>query len=92
MNKSQLIEAVAKETNFKKKDAELAVNAVISSIENALISGEKVQLVGFGTFEVKERSERIGRNPQTGATITIPASKYPAFTAGKAIKESLNKK
>lgn len=92
MNKSQLIEAVAKEANFKKKDAEVAVNAVISAIENALKSGEKVQLVGFGTFEVKERAARVGRNPQTGATITIPASKYPAFTAGKGIKDSLNNK
>lgn len=91
MNKSQLIEAVAKEADIKKKDAEVAVNAVISSIENALVNGDKVQLVGFGTFEVKERGERVGRNPQTGATITIPASKYPSFTAGKAIKESLNK-
>ena len=91
MNKTQLIEAVAKEADIKKKDAEVAVNAVISSIENALISGDKVQLVGFGTFEVKERGERVGRNPQTGATITIPASKYPSFTAGKAIKDSLNK-
>ncbi len=91
MNKTQLIEAVAKETNLKKKDAEAAVNAFMNAVEEALKNGEKVQLVGFGTFEVKERGERQGRNPLTGKAITIAASKHPAFSAGKALKESINK-
>lgn len=91
MNKTQLIEAVAAETNLKKKDAEAAVNAFVNAVETALKNGEKVQLVGFGTFEVKERAERQGRNPLTGATMTIPASKHPAFSAGKALKDSINK-
>ncbi len=89
MNKTQLIEAVAKESNLKKKDAEAAVNALLKTIENALIAGEKVQLVGFGTFEVKNREARQGRNPATGETITIAASKHPAFAAGKALKDAL---
>jgi len=90
MNKTQLIEVVARESGLKKKDAENAVNAVLSAVENALADGEKVQIAGFGTFEVKERAERIGRNPATRETITIPASKHPAFTAGKALKEKVN--
>ena len=90
MNKSQLIEVVSRETGFKKKDAEVAVNAVLSAVENALVEGEKVQIAGFGTFEVKERGERIGRNPATKAEIVIPASKHPAFTAGKGLKEKVN--
>lgn len=89
MNKTQIIEAVAKESGLKKKDAEAAVNAFLTSIETALAEGEKVQIVGFGTFEVKAREERQGRNPATGETITIPASKHPAFTAGKALKAAL---
>ncbi len=89
MNKTQLIEAVAKESNLKKKDAEAAVNALLKTIENALVAGEKVQLVGFGTFEVKSREARQGRNPATGETITIAASKHPAFAAGKALKDAL---
>jgi len=91
MNKTQLIEAVACKADLKKKDAEAAVNAVMAAIEEALIAGEKVQLVGFGTFEVKARAERAGKNPQTGAAITIPASKYPAFSAGSTLKASVNK-
>lgn len=90
MNKSQLIEAVAAKTALKKKDAEAAVAAVLESIEDALASGEKVQLIGFGTFEVKERAERIGRNPATGAEIKIEACKYPAFSAGAKLKEKVN--
>ena len=90
MNKTQLIEVVARESGLKKKDAETAVNTVLGAIENALVDGEKVQIAGFGTFEVKERAERIGRNPATRETITIPASKHPAFTAGKALKEKVN--
>ena len=86
MNKTQLIEAVAAKANIKKKDAEAAVNA----FAEALKAGDKVQLVGFGTFEVKTREAREGRNPRTGEKITIAASKHPAFTAGKALKDSVN--
>ena len=85
-----MIEAVAAKAEIKKKDAEVAVNAVIEAIEEALKAGEKVQLVGFGTFEVKERGARTGRNPQTGEAIEIAASKHPAFTAGKAFKDAIN--
>lgn len=90
MNKVQLVEAVAAAGKFTKKDAEAAVNAVTASIVEALKNGEKVQLVGFGTFEVKERAQRTGRNPKTGAEIVIPASKCPAFSAGKAFKDAVN--
>jgi len=90
MNKTQLIEAVAAKAEIKKKDAEVAVNAVIAAIEDALKAGDKVQLVGFGTFEVKERGARTGRNPQTGEAIEIAASKHPAFSAGKAFKDAIN--
>ena len=91
MNKTQLIDAVAaKVEKFTKKDAEAAVSAVIDSISEALVEGEKVQLVGFGTFEVKERAAREGRNPRTGETIKIAACKHPTFTAGKALKDSVN--
>ena len=90
MNKTQLIDAVAASANLKKKEAEAAVNATFDAIVAALKAGDKVQLVGFGTFEVKERGERTGRNPKTGETITIAATKHPAFTAGKALKDSVN--
>ena len=90
MNKTQLIEAVAAKADIKKKDAEAAVNAMTAAIAEALKAGDKVQLVGFGTFEVKERAARDGRNPKTGEKITIAASKHPAFTAGKALKDSIN--
>ena len=90
MNKTQFIEAVAAKADIKKKDAEAAVNAFAAVIADALKAGEKVQLVGFGTFEVKERAAREGRNPKTGEKITIKASKAPAFTAGKALKDSVN--
>ena len=90
MNKTQLIDVVATKTGLKKKDAEAAVNAVNEAIVEALKAGDKVQLVGFGTFEVKARGERIGRNPATKEQITIPASKHPAFSAGKALKEKVN--
>ena len=90
MNKTQLIDAVAAAGELKKKDAEVAVNAVLTAITDALKAGDKVQLVGFGTFEVKERGSRTGRNPQTGETIEIAASKHPAFTAGKALKDAIN--
>lgn len=91
MNKTQIIEAVVKETGLKKKDAEAAVSAVFASIENALCAGDKVQLVGFGTFEVKERAARQGINPATRQTITIPASKHLSFAAGKTLKTKINK-
>lgn len=91
MNKTELIEVVAKEAGLKKKDAEAAVAAFVNAVEIALAKGEKVQLVGFGTFETKARGEREGRNPKTGETIKIAASKYPAFTAGKAFKDAVNK-
>ncbi|MGN1048475.1 MAG: HU family DNA-binding protein [Eubacteriales bacterium] len=90
MNKTQLIDAVAKATNLKKADAEAAVNAVTGAITDALKAGDKVQLIGFGTFEVKARAARQGRNPKTGEKLTIAASKHPAFTAGKALKDSVN--
>ena len=90
MNKTQLIEAVAVKANIKKKDAEAAVNALTAVVADALKAGDKVQLVGFGTFGVKTRAAREGRNPKTGAKITIAASKTPAFTAGKALKDSIN--
>ena len=90
MNKTQLIEVVAAKTGLKKKEADAAVAAVFGAIEEALAAGEKVQLIGFGTFEVKERAERIGRNPATGAEIKIAACKYPAFSAGAKLKDKVN--
>lgn len=90
MNKTQLIDVVAVKTGLKKKEAEAAVNATVEAIAEALKAGDKVQLIGFGTFEVKERAARAGRNPKTGEAITIAASKHPAFTAGKALKDSVN--
>ena len=91
MNKAELVGAVAEKTGFSKKDAEKAVTAVFASIEGSLAKNEKVQLVGFGTFEVKARAARTGRNPQTKETITIPATKVPGFKAGKALKEAVQK-
>lgn len=91
MNKADLVASVAEKAEVSKKDAEKAVNAVFASIEEALAKNEKVQLVGFGTFEVKDRAERTGRNPQTKETIVIPASKVPGFKAGKALKDAVQK-
>ena len=90
MNKTQLIDVVATKTGLKKKDAEAAVNAVNEAITEALKAGDKVQIIGFGTYEVKQRAAREGRNPKTGETITIAASKAPAFSAGKALKDAVN--
>ena len=87
MNKSSLIAAVAQKAGLSKKDADIAVNAVLDVIADTLKEGDKVQIIGFGSFEVKERPERLGKNPQTGEVITIPASKAPAFKAGKALKD-----
>ena len=92
MNKAELIAKSAEERKKKKKAAETALDAFVTSVEEALKKGEKVQLVGFGTFEVRERAARKGRNPQTKAEIKIPASKAPVFKAGKALKELVNKK
>ncbi len=91
MNKAELINAVAEKAGLSKKDAELAVNAVIDSITEALVKGGKVQMVGFGSFEVKERAARLGRNPRSGEEIQIPASKMPVFKAGKALKDAVAK-
>lgn len=90
MNKQELVSSVAEKSGLTKKDSEKAVNAVFTSVEEALAKGEKVQLVGFGTFEVRERAARKGRNPQTGAEIEIAAAKVPAFKAGKALKDSVS--
>ena len=89
MNKTELIAAIAEKAEITKKDAEKALAAFVESVEDALKANDKVQLVGFGTFEVKERAERKGRNPQTKQEITIPASKAPAFKAGKAFKDAI---
>ena len=89
MTKVELIAAVANEANLTKKDAEAAVNSALNAITNALKEGDKVTLVGFGTFEVRERAARVGRNPQTGKEIKIEASKSPAFKPGKSFKDAL---
>ena len=89
MNKAELVSMVADKAGLSKKDAEKAVAAVFDSIQESLTAGEKVQLVGFGTFEAKERAARTGKNPATGATIEIAASKAPVFKAGKAFKDSI---
>lgn len=91
MNKSELINAIAEKSGLTKKDSEKALNAFVEAVEESLIKGDKVQLIGFGTFEVRERSARKGRNPQTGEEIMIPATKVPAFKPGKAFKDSVNK-
>lgn len=92
MNKSELIAAMAAKTGETKKDAEAALNAFVNVVTEALVKGDKVQLVGFGSFEVRKRAARKGRNPQTKEEIKIPASKAPVFKAGKALKELVNKK
>ena len=90
MNKTELVAAMAEQTNLSKKDAEAALKAFIDVVSEELKKGEKVQLVGFGTFEVSERAAREGRNPQTGETMKIAASKAPKFKAGKALKDMIN--
>jgi DNA-binding protein HU-beta len=90
MNKKEFIEAVAAKADITKKDAEAAVNAMTAVVADTLKAGDKIQLVGFGTFEVKARAARNGRNPKTGETIKIAASKTPAFSAGKALKDAIN--
>jgi len=90
MNKSELINAIAESANLTKADAGKALDATITAITESLKNGEPVTLIGFGTFEVRDRSARTGRNPQTGETIEIKASKNPAFKAGKALKDAVN--
>lgn len=89
MTKTELVDKVAETADITKKDAGKAVDAIFDSISEALKGGDKVQLIGFGSFEVKQRPERTGRNPQTGAEITIPARKSPVFRAGKALRDSV---
>jgi len=91
VKKADLIAAVAEKTDMTKKDTEKVVNALLSSVTEALVNSERVQLVGFGTFEVRERAARRGRNPQTKEEIDIPASKAPVFKAGKALKDAVHK-
>lgn len=90
MNKTDLIAHVASKADITKKDAEQVVNAFFATVEDALKNGDKVQLIGFGTFEVRDRQARKGRNPQTGAEINIPATRVPAFKAGKALKDTVS--
>ena len=91
MNKAELVSAVAEKTGMSKKDSEKAVNAAFDTITEALAAGDKVQLVGFGAFEVKERGARTGRNPKTKEEIEIPASRVASFKVGKALKEAVTK-
>ena len=91
MNKAELVTAVAEKTGLSKKDCEKAVNAALDTITETLIAGDKVQLVGFGAFEVKERGARVGRNPRTLEEIEIPASRMPTFKVGKALKDAVAK-
>lgn len=90
MNKTELVAAIAEKTELSKKDAEAALKAFVDVVSDELKKGEKVQLVGFGTFEVSERAAREGRNPQTGKTMKIEACKAPKFKAGKALKDAVN--
>jgi DNA-binding protein HU-beta len=90
MNRMELVAAVAKKADLSKKDAEAAVKGVFDAITDALVEGDKVQLIGFGTFDVAERAAREGRNPRTGETMKIDASKAPRFKAGKALKDKIN--
>ena len=90
MNKSDLIAAIAAKTGSTKKDAEATLNAFVDVVTDSLVKGDKVQLVGFGSFEVRKRAARKGRNPQTKEEIKIPASKAPVFKAGKALKDAIN--
>ena len=91
MNKAELINAVAEKTGLSKKDSEKAINATFDTIILSMEAGEKVQLVGFGAFDIKERASRIGRNPKTKEEIEIPASRVPVFKAGKALKDAISK-
>ena len=92
MNKADLVAKVAEKSGVTKKDAEKAVAGIFAAVQEALVAGDKVQVLGFGTFEVKERAARAGRNPQTGEELQIAASKNPSFKPGKALKEAVNVK
>ena len=92
MNKAELIDAMAKETSLSKKDTEATLNAFVNAVSKELSKKGKVQLIGFGTFETRKRAARTGRNPQTGKELKIAAATVPAFKAGKALKEKVNKK
>lgn len=89
MNKTDLINNIASKSGLTKKDVEKVLNTFLNEVSDALAAGQKVQLIGFGTFETRTRSGRVGRNPQTGKTINIPASKVPAFKAGNKLKEAV---
>jgi len=89
MNKAKLIDEIVSKTGIKKKDAEVAVAAFIDIISETLANGEKIQIAGLGSFDVKTKAERLGRNPKTQETITIPASKYPVFSASKTLKDAI---
>ena len=91
MNKTELIAAIAEKAELSKKDAEAALNAMVDAVTEALVQGDKIQLIGFGSFEVKERAARVGRNPKTKESIEIPASVVPVFKAGKALKDAVAK-
>lgn len=92
MNKAELITAIAEKSGLSKKDSEKAVNATLETITESLKQGDKIQLVGFGVFEVKDRAARMGRNPKTKEPISIPASRVPQFKAGKALKDTVDNK
>jgi DNA-binding protein HU-beta len=89
MNKADLVASISEKSELSKKDAEKALNAFVASVEEALVKGEKVQLVGFGSFEIRDRAARKGINPQTRKEITIPATKVPVFKVGKALKDAV---
>jgi len=89
VNKTELVDAVASRAGLSKADADRAVNGFVDAIEGALVRGEKVTVTGFGTFEVRDRAARMGRNPQTGAPLHIPATKSPAFKSGKGLKDAV---
>ena len=90
MTRTELVANVAEKSGITKKDADKVLSSVFEAIKQALVEGDKVQVIGFGTFEIRNRSARKGRNPQTGEEIDIPASKLPSFKAGKALKEAVN--
>ena len=91
MNKQELVMQIANETGLSKKDTEATINSFVNVVSNALVNKDKVQLIGFGTFETRERAARTGKNPQTGEALNIPACIAPAFKAGKALNEQVNK-
>ena len=91
MNKMELVAAAAEKAGMTKKDADAAIRAMLEAIEEALVKGEKIQLMGFGTFEIRERPARQGKNPRTGEAVSIPAARVPVFKAGKALRDAVGK-